>query len=501
MRISIILKAGIIVVHQRHRMKPVIRVLLVEDDEDDFILAKEYLSGIDTFEFEIDWEQSLMGASMKALQERYDIHLVDYHLGGANGLEFVRFLHDHQILAPSIILTGQNNLKVDIDASKSGAADYLVKNELNASLLERSIRYALSQAKIIRELDEKERKYRSLFERSMDPILLLTKSLELTDVNESFLSVFGYKASEIKGMSLKSLFGDKSEFERYRLSLSETEQIKDFEIKLVSRQGQLKEVLLNCLYIPHPSDELCCFQCIIHDLTMRKQAEKDLLIAERLSLTGRLARTIAHEVRNPLTNLTLALDQLRREVPEGDNESAHLYTAIIERNANRIEQLVGEMLRSSKPRELNLQLSSVHEIIDETIKLAVDRINLNQIKLCIDIEADLPKILVDPEKIQTALLNIIINATEAMVPDTGVLTIEASMRDRIITVAVSDNGRGIDGEDLGRVFDPFFTSKQSGMGLGLTSTRNILNSHCSTINIDSAVGRGTKVSVHFTVAE
>ncbi|MGC3943403.1 MAG: ATP-binding protein [Chryseolinea sp.] len=480
-------------------MIPTIRVLLVEDDEDDFILAKEYLSGIDTFRFDVEWEPSLAGASRKAIADLYDIYLVDYHLGGANGLEFVRFLHDHQILAPAIILTGQNSLKVDIDASRSGAADYLVKNELNSSLLERSIRYALSQARIIRELDEKERKYRSLFERSMDPILLATKSLLLTDVNDSFVTVFGYSAAEIKGMSLQFLFGDPVEFELYRETLSETEQIKDFEVKLVSRSGQRKEVLLNCVYIPHPTNELCCFQFIVHDLTMRKQAEKDLLIAERLSLTGRLARTIAHEVRNPLTNLSLALDQLRREVPEG-GEAGQLYADIIERNANRIEQLVGEMLRSSKPRELNLQLSAVNELVDETIKLAIDRINLNQIRLVTDVQPELPKILVDPEKIHVALLNIIINATEAMT-EKGELQVGAFKKGRVITIAISDNGRGIENEDLGRVFDPFYTSKQSGMGLGLTSTKNILNSHCATIDIESMPGQGTTVSVHFTVAE
>jgi PAS domain S-box-containing protein len=481
-------------------MRAKIRVLLVEDDEDDFILAKEYLSGIDTFEFDVAWEQNPAGARSRAITDNFDIYLVDYHLGGTNGLEFVRFLQDHKILAPAIILTGQNSLKVDIDASRSGAADYLVKNELNSSLLERSIRYALSQAKIIRVLDEKERKYRSLFERSMDPILLANKALELTDVNDSFIAVFGYSSDAIKGMHVKSLFSDPEEFERYRETLSETESIKDFEVNLVSRSGRKKDVLLNCVYIPHPTDQLCCFQFIVHDLTMRKQAEKDLLIAERLSLTGKVARTIAHEVRNPLTNLSLALDQLRREVPE-DGDAAQLYADIIERNANRIEQLVGEMLRSSKPRELNLQLSAVKELVDDTIKLAIDRIKLNQIGLQVNVEADLPKLLVDPEKIQVALLNIIVNATESITSDSGQLNVSAFKNGRVITIAISDNGKGIENDDLGRVFDPFFTNKKSGMGLGLTSTKNILNSHCATIDIESWHGQGTTVSVHFTVAE
>ena len=134
------------------------------------------------------------------------------------------------------------------------------------------------------------------------------------------------------------------------------------------------------LFANSQASDFCCYQGIIHDLTLRKQAERDMLSAERLSLTGKIARTIAHEVRNPLTNLSLALDQLRSEIP-ADNESAKLYGDIIERNANRIEQLVGEMLNSSKPKELHLELTSVNEIIDDTLKLAVDRIKLKQIQL------------------------------------------------------------------------------------------------------------------------
>jgi PAS domain S-box-containing protein len=481
-------------------MKPTIKVLLVEDDEDDVILAQEYLSGIDTFDFDVVWEPSITSARRRALTGTFDLYLIDYHLGGENGLDLVRFLHDNKILAPSIILTGQNSLNVDIDASRSGASDYLVKDSLTSSLLERSIRYALSQAKIIRVLDEKERKYRSLFERSIDPILLATRGLKLTDANDAFVKMFGYTTSEVYGMGLESLFNDPNEFVRYKASLSETELIKDFEVLLVTRNGEIKESLLNCVYIPHPSSELCCFQCIVHDLTMRKHAEKDLLIAERLSLTGKLARTIAHEVRNPLTNLSLALDQLRRELPD-NSESGTLYADIIERNSNRIEQLVGEMLKSSKPRELNLQLSAVAQIVDDTLKLAIDRINLNQVKLQVEVERHLPKILVDPEKIQIALLNVIVNATEAMTTDKGKLLIRATRKDQMITVSVEDNGKGIAREDLGKLFDPFFTAKQSGMGLGLTSTKNILNSHCALIDVESEPGKGTTVNIRFRLPE
>lgn len=481
-------------------MSKTIKVLLVEDDEDDLILAKEYLSGIETFDFAVDWEPNPSAARTKMHDGTYDVFLIDYHLGGETGLDLIRYIHDRGILTPAIILAGQNNLNVDIDASRSGASDYLVKDELNSSLLERSIRYALSQSKIIRALDEKERKYRSLFERSMDSIILATKALGITDVNDSFLRLFGYRQDEIKGIDLINFFADPEGYESFRAGMSETGRIKDLELTMVTKTGEKKECLLNCVYIPHPSLELCCFQCIVHDLTIRKQAEKDLLIAERLSLTGKLARTIAHEVRNPLTNLNLALDQLRREIPEG-NESGQLYSDIIERNANRIEQLVGEMLRSSRPKELYLELVPVCDLINDTMDLASDRLQLNQMRSEVDCPLDLPQILIDKEKMQIALLNIIINAIEAMEQGKGVLKIKASLQDRTLTVAISDNGKGIAVEDLSKLFDPFFTGKQSGMGLGLTSTRNILNSHCAEVDVKSELKKGTTFLLRFTLAE
>jgi signal transduction histidine kinase len=221
-----------------------------------------------------------------------------------------------------------------------------------------------------------------------------------------------------------------------------------------------------------------------------------MLIAERLSMTGKIARTIAHEVRNPLTNLTLAFDQLKEEV-SNQSPDVKLYSEIIERNANRIEQLISEMLNSSKPRELNLELTPVSEILDQAIALSLDRINLNQIKLEKNFPGELPRILLDREKIKIALLNIIINGLEAMQPGSGVLKVSAELRNGSIVALISDNGKGIAPEDIEKLFDPFYTDKPGGMGLGLTSTKNILNSHNADVEVLSTIGEGTTFCISF----
>jgi PAS domain S-box-containing protein len=477
--------------------KTSVKVLLIEDDEDDVFLAREYLAESAVFKFEMDWESRPEEARKKMVSGAYDIFLIDYRLGSETGLDLIRFSQENGVLTPSILLTGQGDLKVDLDATRFGAADYLVKTELNASMLERSIRYTLSQSKIILELNEKEKRYRSLFERSIDPIFLADDHYKLIDVNESFLRFFKFTREKALSLTVSDLFHKPEDYRHFQITLKGHTQIRDFETLLVAQDNDKKACLVNCIFIHDIGSSFCCYQGIIHDQTLRKKAEKDMLIAERLSMTGKIARTIAHEVRNPLTNLNLALDQLKDEIQIEPDSSVQVYCDIIERNANRIEQLIGEMLSSSKPKDLNLELVPVSEVLDETLTLTIDRLNLNRMKLEKSYASDLPRILVDKEKIKIALLNIIINATEAMEAERGVLKIATDLKDNLLSISISDNGKGIPPEEIEKLFDPFYTGKQGGMGLGLTSTKNILDSHTASVEVTSVPLQGTTFTINF----
>lgn len=477
-----------------------IRVLLIEDDEDDVLLANEYLHEIEYYHFDIEWEPNYKQAREKMVSNQYDIFLIDYMLGGANGLELIKYAQDKGVLTPCILLTGQGDLKVDLDASRYGAADYLVKADLSPALLERSIRYALSQASVIRELDEKEKKYRSLFERSIDPIFLASESLMLSDVNDSFLKYFNYSAEEALSITIREIFAHEEDYMQCRLALKKTEQIRDFEVELVDKSGEHKICMLNCVFIPDQGSNFCCYQGIIHDLTVRKKAEKDMLLAERLSMTGKIARTIAHEVRNPLTNVTLALGELMDELPD-HNEAIQLYHDIIDRNVSRINQLIDEMLNSSRPKELDLELININEVLEEAMAQAADRMELAHIKLEKELAGNLPSLLADRVKIRMAFLNVIINAIEAMEPGKGKLRIVTKLSDGFIISSITDNGKGLTLEALDKLFDPFYTSKEKGMGLGLTSTQNILNSHSATVDVKSKINEGTTFIFYFKLPE
>ncbi len=216
---------------------------------------------------------------------------------------------------------------------------------------------------------------------------------------------------------------------------------------------------------------------------------------EKFAATGRIARTIAHEVRNPLTNINLAADQLKSEVIPNDENASHLFE-MIARNSNRINQLISDLLNSTKFSELTYTKISVNDLLDETLKEAGDRISLTHIKVIKDYTSGICDVSVDKERIKVAFLNIIINALEAMENKKGsILTLETKVEGDIRRIIISDNGPGMDNEALNRVFEPYFTSKPKGNGLGLTNTQKVILNHKGEISVESSKGKGTSFTI------
>lgn len=477
-------------------VKEEIKILLIEDDEDDAFLVREYLSDVRNFVCVLDWENNPERGKAKILTGGYDLFLIDFYLGKSTGLSIIDFIRENEILTPAILLTGRNDAQIDAAASVAGAFDYLVKGDLRPDLLERSIRYSINQGRVIRELDEKEKKYRSLFERSLDSIFLANSDYEMIELNDSFLKFFGYEEADEGKLHLRDIFANSEDFEFCKEELSATQVVKDFEVSLLTKDQEIRLCLFNCVFIPDQADDFCCYQGIIRDLTLWKKAELDLMVAEKLSMTGKLARTIAHEIRNPLTNLNLALDNLKEEISEREEE-ATMYTEIIQRSSNRIEALIGDLLNSSKPKELQLELSSLHRILDDALELVRDRAKLQGIKIEEVMEDEIPRVFVDREKLSIALVNILLNGIEAIQHSEGLLRVKTEVRGNSIFLIIQDNGQGIEKDDLKKIFDPFYTSKSEGTGLGLTSTLNILSSHNASIQVGSTVGKGTRFEIEF----
>ncbi len=229
---------------------------------------------------------------------------------------------------------------------------------------------------------------------------------------------------------------------------------------------------------------------------LNKELE-ELKSIEKLAITGRIARAIAHEVRNPLTNISLATDQLQGQISE-DEENATLIE-MINRNVKRINQLITDLLNSSKFAELNYENASVNKILDESLELAMDRIVLKKITVQKEYAKNLCSVSVDVEKIKIAFLNVIVNAIEAMPDENGILKIKTEDRNKKCVVTITDNGLGMDKETISKLFEPYFTNKLKGNGLGLTHTQNIILNHKASIEVKSEIGKGSSfiISLNF----
>jgi signal transduction histidine kinase len=233
------------------------------------------------------------------------------------------------------------------------------------------------------------------------------------------------------------------------------------------------------------------FMVTFADITEEKQAQETTLESARIALTGQIMRTIAHELRNPLTNVHLAVDQLK----EGSQEQDDLYFQMISRNLERIGTLIREMLESTRRRELDLAPCTIHEVMDQVRMAVYDRVALKGMRIETDASPDLPALLVDKALLILAITNLAVNAIEAMQEGTGVLSIKAFLQHNELRLEVADNGKGMSEEEIKNIFQPFYSNRPGGLGLGLTTTRAILNEHGIKLDVESQIGVGTKFAL------
>lgn len=475
---------------------PTVRVLIIDDDEDDFFITSEYLKGIHEYQLKIDWSYKFNDAVEHLQRRAYDIYFVDYRLGAKTGLDFLKEAVRIGAEEPIVLLTGKGNKTVDIEAMQMGATDYLIKTELTTEKLERCIRYSLERTAYLKALRANESKYRSIFELSKDAVFISDKELRFKDCNPATSSLLGYDRNELTNFSVYDLIEDEND-KRLLQSLMEAEgQVADIEIEVTTKDGEKKTCIFSTTETRDRDGNY--HQGLLHDITNLRRAEKANLMVEKLGATGRLVRTLAHEVRNPLNNINMSVEQLAHTTDEADENV--LFLDIIQRNSKRIGDIITELLDTARPTELTFEKCSMQSIMDEAINEALDRITLQRINMDLKYTNHPCYIMANKEKLKIAFLNIVINAVEAMVPGEGVLAISIDTQKNLHTVIIKDNGCGIPEENISRLFEPYFTSKRNGMGLGLAATLNILQSHKANIDVSSVLKQGTTFTISFPVS-
>jgi PAS domain S-box-containing protein len=472
-------------------------ILIVDDDEDDFFIVSDYIRSIPGNSFQIDWAASYKTGLELLTENKYDLYFVDYRLGAKSGVDLLKEAQGRGCDAPIILLTGQGNYAVDIEATKSGAADYLIKAELNTEKTERCIRYALGRAQTLNALKTSENKFRSIFEKSKDIIFVTDRTLKITDINDAITQLLGYTRKDTENMVLTDIVDGSEAKEHIDEVVKRSGTLNDYPITLSNHDGSKVPCTIS-LSAENTDAEHGYVQGIIHDITNLKRAEKAAMQTEKLAATGRLVRTLAHEIRNPLNNISMSGEYLQSIIKDDD---AKLYLDIIQRNSHRINTLINELLQSANPRDNTLKQCALQETINEVIAASADRLTLKKIVAQVQLPEEPVKILADRENLKLALLNIVINAVEAMDENVGVLKVNLHCDDHKAILAITDNGCGLNEEHITRIFEPYFTRKKTGAGLGLAFTLNILKAHKAGIDVTSAPGKGTVFTITFPLGK
>lgn len=478
-------------------MKPSpVHILIVDDDEDDFFILREYISKIEEQQFVIDWCYRYSEALDYIKKGAYHIYFIDYRLGANTGLQLIQEAVKSDCEEPLILLTGNGNRLIDMEAMESGAVDYLVKGELNTEKLERCIRYSLERTAFLKVLSSNERKFRSIFERSKDLVFIADEQLRFIEVNNASVAMLGYDKTELMGKRLYHIMVNSSDAEYITAQLSAGNDITDKEAEIYDREGEKKYCVIT-LSREKDNTGVTYIQGIIHDVSSMKRAEKATLIIEKLNIANRLTRIMAHEVRNPLSNIMLSAEQMEGHMEAEEDKQC---LEIIGRNSKRIGKLISDLLNSLRSEPLSMEKKALQVILEETLDAALDRLSLRHIQLQ-KVYPDEPALIyADNEKLKIAFLNIIINAIESMKENEGELVVSVDRKNDQYIVSIRDNGCGISDEGMLRLFEPYFTSKKNGMGLGLASALNILQAHNATYDVKSRVDNGTVFNLFFSVA-
>lgn len=470
------------------------KILIIDDDEDDFFITNQYIKNIKGYEFEVAWRYDYNGAMEDILSKKYDLYLVDYYLGVKTGLDLMKEAIENKCEEPIIILTGKGTTELDAEAMHAGAVDYLIKGEMDTEKLERCIRHVIEKSKSVRTLRSNEKKFRHIFERSKDSIFLMDSAdLVFTDINNATTVLFGYNKEELSGMTLYNLLNNIKDREILHEKL-QCGEVEEYEVEMKPKEGELLCCLLS-LTKEVDNNGKNFLQGIIHDITTFKKQKQNNIRLEKLGMAERLVRTLAHEVRNPLNNINLSLEQLNEENKSEDDK---LYLDIITRNSKRIENLIKELLGASRP-EILLQKNDLARILDESLAAAGDRITLRHINLRKEIPEKEFIINADKEQLKIAFLNIIINAVEAM-KEKGNISVTLAEIPENYQISITDDGCGISTENLSRLFEPYFTAKKNGLGLGLAATMNILQLHNATVEVQSKIDEGTSFIIQIPIA-
>lgn len=487
-------------------MKEQLHVLVIEDDEDDFFIARRLLSKTTGVSCELDWAKTYDEGLERVTQRHYDVALVDYRLDVRTGLDLLKEAQTRGCETPIILLTGQGDIRVDLDAMAAGAADYLVKGQIDSQLLERSIRYARER----KRAEERIREQAAFLEKARDAISAFDMHGNVIYWNRSAEMMTGYTAEEVMGRSLTTdIYAGNTDTLNEAWETIRGKNEWTGELRQRSKDGTELVIESRWTLVRDNIGQPRSVLIINTDVTERKKLETQFLRSQRMESIGSLVGGIAHDLGNLLVPVLLGVQVLEKRFQEDHNTVRTL--EMIGRSAQRGADMVKQVLAFARGVEGDRAPLQPSQIIREVERITEETFPQN-IQVDVDVVEDLWMVKGDATQVQQVLMNLCVNARDAM-PDGGHLSISAenielssdAHRSNIdakegphVCLQVADSGSGIPATVLDKMFEPFFTTKPTGKGtgLGLSTVYSIVKSHGGFINVTSTVGEGTTFSIY-----
>lgn len=331
------------------------------------------------------------------------------------------------------------------------------------------------------------------FQALQEGVILLDPDGFVTYVNSASCQLFGFQEQQVIGQKLtQGMRGlDWSELLKPGTVVS-----RDLEVFYPENR------YLNFYITSIDDDQPIGFVMLIRDVTETRKRTEEQIESERLNAFTLLAAGVAHELGNPLNSLTIHLQLLERRLKKmgktGEPLREHLDVATSE--IKRMDGIISQFLAAIRPTQPQLQKLQISELLHESLRFLKPDLDQAKVKVRLDLRADMPVMPLDADQMKQAMYNLIRNACQAM-PQGGSLTIQGSYTDFEVRLSFEDSGKGISPEQMGKLFQPFSTTRATGTGLGLLIVRRIIREHGGEIDIESRAGKGTRVSLWLPLVE
>ncbi|MGE5313869.1 MAG: ATP-binding protein [Acidobacteriota bacterium] len=383
----------------------------------------------------------------------------------------------------------------------SSASDFFSPNKINlVSAFGNQINVALNNAQLFSQLRQSQEQYADLFEHSPDMYHLIDRHGTIIGCNQTEASTLGCEKQDIVGAHLTSLYpaDQHAKVEEFIRRTFELEcEARDEEHQMMRRDGTRIDVSVNSSFVYNEIGVPVSLRCVVRDITEKKRMEEKIIQAQKIDSVGNLAGGVAHDFNNILTSIGNAAAIMQRRVTP--RNKLYPFIEIISTAAQRGAKLTTQLLTFARRTPAELHPVDLQLILEETIALFETGIP-HGMEVVHRFEQHPCFINGDEGQVQQSLLNILLNARDAM-PDGGRISVSTSVNpnERTLTVSISDTGTGMEPEVQRHIFEPFFTTKDhgKGTGLGLSVVYGVMKSHNGSVSVQSTPGKGSIFSLTF----